>query len=181
MLASQLLLWGWANLASHNAGVTVVIVGISNHSGPLRRLYWIDESGETIRKDVENINGYLVAGDNVEVVALGKPPDSRAEMQFGNHTYYGVDLLLTRQEAGQIVGKWPGASKFIRPFLWSQEVISGLARACLWINDSDVAEARQVPLIEARLQKVAIARPVRPTTGPRRISRVGPINFEKSL
>jgi len=31
----------WANLASHNAGVTVVIVGISNHAGKTRRLFSI--------------------------------------------------------------------------------------------------------------------------------------------
>jgi hypothetical protein len=31
----------WANLASHNAGVTVVIVGISNRVGKVRNLFAI--------------------------------------------------------------------------------------------------------------------------------------------
>jgi hypothetical protein len=30
----------WSNLASHNAGVTVVIVGLSNHAGKVRRLFY---------------------------------------------------------------------------------------------------------------------------------------------
>jgi hypothetical protein len=148
----------WANLASHNAGVTVVIVGISNHAGPSRQLYWIGENDETIRKDVQNINGYLVVGANVEVFSVGSAPDDRAVMQFGNHTYYGVDLLLTRQEASTLVDGWPKASKFLRPFLGSQEVISGLPRKCLWIDDQDVAEARGIPPIEARLRKIENAR-----------------------
>ncbi len=50
----------WANLASYNAGVTVVIVGISNAAGPVRKLFSVGEDGETIRREAENINAYLV-------------------------------------------------------------------------------------------------------------------------
>ena len=35
----------WANLASHNAGVTVVIIGLSNHLGKLRCLFSAMENG----------------------------------------------------------------------------------------------------------------------------------------
>ena len=53
----------WANLASHNAGVTVVIVGISSdHQGPVRKLFSVGDNG---RNDPferpENINAYLVS------------------------------------------------------------------------------------------------------------------------
>ncbi len=37
----------WSNLASYNARVTVVIVGISNHAGVTRKLYSLDAYGET--------------------------------------------------------------------------------------------------------------------------------------
>src|SRR5690606_33535026 len=40
----------WANLASHNAGVTVVIVGISNHVGSERILLSPVEDGATAAK-----------------------------------------------------------------------------------------------------------------------------------
>jgi hypothetical protein len=46
----------WANLASHNAGVTVVIVGISNHVGKVRRLFSIADDGSSFARDVEQIN-----------------------------------------------------------------------------------------------------------------------------
>jgi hypothetical protein len=52
----------WANLASHNAGVTVVIVGISNHANKIRQLFSIGDHYETNVKEAENINAYLVAG-----------------------------------------------------------------------------------------------------------------------
>jgi len=44
----------WANLASHNAGVTVVIVGFSNHAGKVRRLFSIAEDGKLVVKCTDN-------------------------------------------------------------------------------------------------------------------------------
>ena len=41
----------WSNLASHNAGVTVAIIGISNHAAKLRRLFSIAEDGTTIETE----------------------------------------------------------------------------------------------------------------------------------
>src|SRR3546814_11233377 len=44
----------WNNLASHNAGVTVVIVGISNHAGASRLLYSIADDGrDTVKRSEE--------------------------------------------------------------------------------------------------------------------------------
>lgn len=44
----------WSNLASHNAGVTVVIVGISSDVGKIRHLYSFDE-GESIKKQSKQL------------------------------------------------------------------------------------------------------------------------------
>ncbi len=148
----------WANLASHNAGVTVVVVGFSRKPGKLRRLFSVSAGGEVVVKDVENINGYLVPGANVEVHPASKTPDERSQMQFGNHTYYGVDLLLTRAEAAGIVNRYPSASRFLRPFLGSQEVVSGVPRQCLWISDTEADDAKEIPPIAERLKMIAVAR-----------------------
>lgn len=148
----------WANLASHNAGVTVVIVGLSKNARPQRALYSINEGGETVVKQSANINGYLVAAENIEVQPLPKPFDNRALMQFGNHTYYGVDLLLTRAEASEIVSRYPEAGKYLRDFVGAKEVTSGLARKCLWIADDEAEQARGIPPIVERMDKVAAAR-----------------------
>ena len=40
----------WANLAAHNAGVTVMIVGMSNDVGGKRRLYSESDNGEAVVK-----------------------------------------------------------------------------------------------------------------------------------
>jgi hypothetical protein len=50
----------WANLAAHNAGVTVAIVAISNHAESTRTLFSLTDEGETISKKVANINAGIV-------------------------------------------------------------------------------------------------------------------------
>lgn len=44
----------WANLASHNAGVTVVIVGITNKTDVARRLYSEADDGRTVLLRLRN-------------------------------------------------------------------------------------------------------------------------------
>jgi hypothetical protein len=62
----------WANLASHNAGVTVVIIGISNHEPKTKLLFSTTEAGDTV-KSCANINGYLVPAANIFVKAATRP------------------------------------------------------------------------------------------------------------
>ena len=148
----------WANLASQNAGVTVVIVGLSNKPNVVRKIYSLTAEGETIAKEADNINAYLIAGKNTEVVSISKPTDERATMQFGNHTYYGVDLLISRDEVRRIEAEWPDSKALFRDFLGSQETVSGLPRKCLWISDELRELAWSIPPVAERLKKVAVAR-----------------------
>jgi hypothetical protein len=148
----------WANLASHKAGVTVVIVGISNHVGQTRRLYSEIYNAGTSLKTVENINAYLVPAPNMEVQPRATTPDDRSPMQFGNHPYYASDLIFSIEDAVRLAQDSPDAKKFIRPFYGSTEFISNSPRACLWIKDSEAAEAAQIPNIAARIEKVRVSR-----------------------
>lgn len=148
----------WANLASHNAGVTVVIVGISNHAGKLRRLFAVTDNNNTVVKEVGNINAYLVPGHNVEVQSVSKPLAAVAVMQFGNHPYYGAPLIFSTSDAEQMCKVDPRASQFIRPLYGSQEFISAAPRACLWIRDDQAKEAESIPPIAARVRAVVMAR-----------------------
>ncbi len=148
----------WANLAAHNAGVTVVIVGLSSDGRRSRCLYSLDGDGETVVKEVDNINSYLVHGINVEVKPLSKPDPQVSTMQFGNHPYYGVALLLTRHESRVLIEEDPAASRFIRPLYGSKEFISGVPRSCLWITASELSEASSLQRVKTRIDTVEIAR-----------------------
>ena len=150
----------WANLASHNAGVTVVIVGISNTTGFTKWLYSLfDAAEQTVeRKEVANINAYLVPAPNVEVEQAVNPIQGMLPMQFGNHPYYGAALIFSNDEAHEILKREPDAARFIRPFYGSTEFIDCSPRACLWISDEDADEAMKLKPIAERVAIVKASR-----------------------
>lgn len=145
----------WANLASQNAGVTVVIVAISNHHTKLKRLFSVAEGGSTIEKQVEFINAYLVPGRDVIVSPLSRPTDGRGLMEWGNKPTDGGNLFLSPDERDAILREHPEASRFIRRFLGAQEFIRGEQRYCLWIEDTERADAEAVPELKRRIDAVA--------------------------
>ena len=149
----------WANLATHNAGVTVVIVGISKNAGSIRKLFSQSSYDDyAVSHETNCINAYLVAAQHVIVSQRAKPLDERAKMQFGNHPYYGVSLILSREEAKEIIKEYPLASKFLRPLYGSKEFITANPRACLWIEKNDFFDAIKIPKIAKRIKDVERSR-----------------------
>jgi hypothetical protein len=125
----------WANLASHNAGVTVVIVGISAGSAKIRKLFSTDEHGGVTIKETVNINAYLAAAPNIVVNKSNVPLSSIGEMCFGNMANDGGFLILNASEAEKAINQFNVDSSYVRPFLGSQEFIRGIERRCIWVLD----------------------------------------------
>ncbi|MBK6999408.1 MAG: class I SAM-dependent DNA methyltransferase [Rhodoferax sp.] len=148
----------WENLASHNAGVTVVIVGLSSQIKAPRRLYSITNGSKNAKvdvKEVEHINAYLVAGADVVVEKLSAPIDERNMVDSGGKPVEGGNLLLTVDEKRDLLGSYPGAVNFFKRIYGASEYIRGDIRYCLWLGDDDVEEAMSNPAIAARLKSVA--------------------------
>jgi hypothetical protein len=124
----------WQNLASHNAGVTVVIVGISTKVKKVRRIYSSLPNGETLSKETTNINAYLVAGENITVSQHASSLCGLPEMLFGNMPNDGGYLLLGADEAYEAINSFGVDSKYIRQFVGSQEFIRGQVRNCIWVS-----------------------------------------------
>ncbi|MHB0777091.1 class I SAM-dependent DNA methyltransferase [Halomonas sp. WWR20] len=148
----------WANLASHNAGVTVAIVAISNHPNLIRKLFSISKAGETVEKQTSNINPYLVAAPNVIVTKASKTLGPISEMSFGNKPVDGGYLLLSSSEVGELGLTADQRSRFIRRIYGSVEFIRGLERYCLWIEDKNLEEALSITSIRQRIEGVRTVR-----------------------
>ena len=144
----------WNNLASHNAGVTVVIVGISNQVGKNRRLFSIDNEGQTTEKKAENINAYLVVGANVIISKASKPICAISEMKFGNKPVDGGNLLLSRNEIDTLQLSKEQQKKFLRRIYGSAEFIQGLERYVIWVEDQFLEEAMYTDSIRKRIERV---------------------------
>lgn len=144
----------WANLASHNAGVTVAIIGISAQPHNPRRLFELADNGQTVEKRCEHINAYLIAGADVIVERASSPLGEQAEMSFGNKPVDGGHLLLSRGELDAMNLTMEQQARFVRRIYGSAEFIRGLERYCLWIEDQHLAEAMTLPSIARRVEAV---------------------------
>jgi hypothetical protein len=143
----------WSNLASHNAGVTVAVVGLGRASREAR-LYDQDASGEVRVRRGPNINPYLVLGPNIIVTPVFASPDERGAMIRGNMPTDGGNLVLSSEELSRISRDVPEISPFVRRYIGSDELINGKTRGCLWIEDDRAEEARMIPFIAKRMEKV---------------------------
>ena len=144
----------WANLASHNAGVTVVIVGISKKPYLPKKLFSLGSEDKTNVNYIDAINAYLIGGVDVIVRPSNNHISGLPEMARGNSPTDGGNLILERAEllAGGFAKS--GHDKFIKPFIGSRELINGQMRYCLWIADDAVREAESHPEIQQRIKRV---------------------------
>lgn len=148
----------WANLASQNAGVTVVVVGVSFTTGNPKRLFVDDGEGKSLERSVPHINAYLVAGPNVIVSPASSSNDDRGFMIRGNMPTDGGHLLLSSDERSALLKASAHAEPLIRKFVGANELINGLERYCIWIEDVSLELARSIPEIEQRIEGVRQAR-----------------------
>ena len=138
----------WANLASHNAGVTVVIVGLGKKSAVPKKLYQDD-----LLKQCSAIGPYLVPNSLAYVLKASEPIGEQFPMLFGNMPRDGGHLLM-----GSDLGSQMTANDTVRPyvkgFMGSDELINGKQRYCLWIGDDKVESAKKIDFIAERLKLV---------------------------
>ncbi|MGX0879640.1 hypothetical protein ACSSV4_004350 [Roseovarius sp. MBR-154] len=141
----------WRNLASHNAGVIVVIIGISMDAPQDRVLYTTDGNGETISLSTKSISPYLAPGQPVFVNSRNKPISNIPEMLLGNFSKDGGHLILDRDSVDKLD---PIAKKFIRPMFGGQEFIKSQARYCIWVEEKNLEEAQKSPELLRRFSLV---------------------------
>jgi len=140
----------WANLASHNAGVTVVVVGLGKTSSKQKSLFQDD-----LQRQCSAISPYLVPNSSAYVEKTSRPIGEQSPMQFGNMPRDGGNLFLDSELASEIANKDAIAQPFIRRFVGSEELINGKQRYCLWIEDHEVPAAKASEFIAGRLRLVA--------------------------
>lgn len=141
----------WANLASHNAGVTVAIIAIAKLKREKKRLYFIDATGETALKEASNINAYLLDGSETLVKSSRNPISDIPDMLLGNFPKDGGNLLVSGTEKDVLD---PVAQEFVRPMYGGDEFIKGKHRYCFWVKEEDQARAMQSSELLSRFERV---------------------------
>lgn len=144
----------WQNNAKYNAAVICTIIGVSNEYKGAKSLYNEDKN-ECYK--VENINPYLYEGGNiiVEKMPLCQPIP---QMLFGSMPRDGGFLILSEDEVKLLIYKYPHIKPIVKKYMGSQELLQGLVRYCLWIEEPQKKLAYSIPEIANRIESVKIMR-----------------------
>ena len=143
----------WKNNARDNAGVTVTIIGLESKGDGDKYMY-----SESARKKVGHLNPYLIDAKDIIVKPVSHSVSKVPEMTKGSQFTDGGNLILSPKEKNSLLTSNPEVEKFIRPIVGSEEFIRGNQRFCLWIKDDKLEEAKAIPLISERIEKVRIFR-----------------------
>ena len=139
----------WANSAKNNAGVFVTILGISKSK--ISKAFIFEGNS---KREVENINSYLVSASEVIVEKESKPISKISNIITGNAAYDEQHLRLNENEKAQILNCNTDSKAFIRRVAGTSELLNGEINWCLWIEDSQLDSALDIPLIRNKINKV---------------------------
>jgi len=139
----------WKNNAAYRAGVTCVIVGIRKKTDSPKLLISSD-----MAKPVRNIGPYLIEMEDLVVNKLSRPLSHIRKMEWGNKATDGGFLILSSVEKDSLLARYPEAASLVRRYIGSQEMIRGIIRWCLWIEDDQLELARSIPEISSRIDAV---------------------------
>jgi hypothetical protein len=137
----------WSNNAKNNAGVTCIIIGISKSDQGKRKLY---SSGMVLSCD--NINPYLVIGDNVIVEPENQSISGLPLMQKGCAPGDGGCLLLSEDEKDFLLDKYPELAEVVKLFLGADEIINGYTRYCFWLDNDSYNRLKYIPELYNRVE-----------------------------
>lgn len=143
----------WSNNARSNAGVFVIIVGVRSKEEKIKKIYTNLQV-----KSVSYISPYLTATKTSFIKKRSKVLSNFPSMKLGDMAKDGGWLFLTLEEKEELLKESPSSYKYIRELIGAKEFLNGLQKWCLWIEDSEVAEASKIDFIKDRLIMVANSR-----------------------
>ena len=151
----------WDSEAKIKAHVHCVIIGFSvAASSTPKKLF----DGDRYQV-ANNINGYLLDGENVFVESRSKPICNVPEIGIGNKPIDGGFFLFEKEEMDDFIKKEPASKKYFRPWYGSREFINQKPRYCLWLGECTPAELKAMPHCMERVKAVREYRLASPSAG----------------
>lgn len=143
----------WKNNAIGNAGVTVIIVGIRNKSNKNKYIF----SGG-LKTEAKNINAYLRDERNIIITALSNSKKIIAYDSPFRVTYISNsdELFFDEETKNKYINQFN--KKYIRQLIGAYELINGIKRYCLYIEDDEYETAMKDSFIQERVFACAASR-----------------------
>ena len=143
----------WENNAQGKAAVIVVIIGISCINKDAKILY---KDNQMIK--CENINPYLFDFSNIIIFRTSNVLSKFPAMIKGSMPTDGGYLLLDKSERIELLNKYPYMDEIIKGYMGSDDFLNGKKRFCLWMNEKQYNQFKDIPEIKSRMEGVSKVR-----------------------
>lgn len=145
----------WTNNAKGNAGVSVIILGLSNVGVSQTPTLFIGN----VKKDVENINAYLIPfKSNIFVHQQNNPISKLPKINHGNMPADDGRFLFDTVAKNAFVKKEPQAEKWFKKLVSAREYLNGRERWCLWLENITRKELDELKEVKKVVEDVRIIR-----------------------
>jgi hypothetical protein len=135
----------WSNEAKGNAGVHVVIIGFSDIDSPKKTIYeYEDLKAEPLKREVKNINPYLVEGQDTVLKSISKPICAVPRMQSGSAARDGGFLIFSDESKKAVEAIYPTSTKYFRRFISGDDIINSIVRWCIWLKGVNPSEVKGI-------------------------------------
>lgn len=147
--------FSWDSDAPGKAAVHCVIVGFSRDQDVRQQLWSYPEiNGDPVEQKVHTgINAYLVDGPWVLVTDRRVPIGNVSPVDFGSMPNDGGNLIVEAEEHGNVAND-PVAAKYLRSYIGSRELLRGLNRWCLWLEELHPRDLEQSQILRNRVEGV---------------------------
>ena len=140
----------WDSEAKIKAHVHCVIIGFSVAASSKHKKLFDGDRYQV----ANNINGYLLDGENVFVESRSKPICNVPEIGMGNQPIDNGQYLFEKEDMEAFIKKEPSAAAYFHPWYGAKEFISQKPRYCLWLGECSPAQLKQMPYCLERVHAV---------------------------
>lgn len=161
--------FAWDSEAPGKAAVHCIVVGFTRDQYNRQRL-WDYPDVDDVAEPVElrqRLNAYLVQDNQRTLVRKrSKPLSPEVTPAYFGTMPLGKFLLVEEEEYPEVAAD-PVASKYLRPFRGSRELVRGKQRWCLWMADDnfDPADINRSSILKSRINACQIWRSEQTTGG----------------
>ena len=144
--------FSWNSEATEKAHVHCVIIGFSHLDREHKFLY--NDAGA---KECQNINAYLIDAPDIIVNSRTKQLCDVPPMIYGNKPADGGNLIFTKDEKDEFLGREPKAKRWMHTLIGGTELINNKPdlndkmRYTLWLDGISPAELHSMPAVMERI------------------------------
>jgi hypothetical protein len=146
--------FNWSNNAKDKAGVTVIIVGVTNNISSKPKYLFQNN----IKQIVNNISPYLIKGPSTFIYPRRTPLSKLPEMVSGSKPTDGGYLIISQSEKELLVNENKAIEKYLKRYVGADDFINDNIRYCIWISDIEKDNALSYTFIKDRVEKCRLFR-----------------------